>query len=264
MAGTGVGRWINTLLPQPGGKVKGYTEPFCGMGGVMCHRGPSSREWLNDKDKLIYNWWKMCQTRRDELAELLDFTPYSEEQYLESHSKLHTEEDPLWKAVHVTTVLHQGRGRTLGKHAPVWARSGAEISSRNSIVADRIYPIWKRIKNVHLYNEDALVFMERTVNYEFMVTYCDPPYRSSINSRRYEDNDSNDKAFIMSMTDLLQRQKGYVAISGYGDEWDHLGWRREEYVSKSTMPETEYPERVDVLWLNFDPPEQGSLDLFDE
>ena len=255
-AGTGVGRWIASLLPPPGGKVKGYVEPFCGMAGVMCHRGPSSREWLNDKDRLIYNWWRVVRDHRDEFIDLLTFTPYSQEQYLDSHSKLHTETDPIMQAVHVTVVLHQGRGRTLGEHSPVWARSGAEISSRSSIIADRIHPLWQRIKNCHLYNEDALQFIERSVEYPFMVCYCDPPYRTSINSNRYQDNESESQEFIWGITDVLKRHKGYVAISGYGDEWDHLGWVRREFVSKSTMPETDYPERVDVLWLNYEPPNE--------
>ena len=261
-AGTGVGRWINSLLPEPGGKIKGYVEPFCGMAGVMCHRPPSSREWLNDKDKLIYNWWMMVRDRREELAELLHFTPYSIEQYLDSHAKLHTETDPLWQAVHVTVVLHQGRGRTLGENSPVWARSGAEISSRGSIISNRIMPLYNRIKNCHLYNEDAMVFIERSVDYDFMVCYCDPPYRTSLNSKRYQDNESESDEFIWGLTDVMKRHKGFVAISGYGDEWDHLGWERREFVSKSTMPEDDYPERIDVLWMNYTPPGQ-TMDLFE-
>ena len=263
MAGTGVGRWVNSLLPPPDSKYKGYVEPFCGMAGVLCHRGPASREWLNDKDRLIYNWWRCVRDDRDELIEMLSFTPYSQEEYLRAHEQLHTEQDPIMQAVNVTVVLHQGRGRTLGKHSPVWARSGAEVSSRSSIIADRIMPLWQRIKNCHLYNEDALQFIERTVAYDYFVVYCDPPYRTSVNSKRYQDNESADKEFIWSLSDVLQRHKGFVAITGYKDEWDHLKWYRRELVSKSTMPENEYPERIDVVWLNREPPNE-TLDLFED
>ena len=63
------------------------------------------------------------------------------------------------------------------------------------------------------------------------------------------------------MTDLLLVQQGQVAISGYGQEWDHLGWTRSEKESRFVFNgETSISEsRVEVLWMNYDINDEKSI-----
>ena len=60
-----------------------------------------------------------------------------------------------------------------------------------------------------------------------------------------------------ALTDALTRQRGFVAVSGYGDEWEHLGWRREVMLSNRTNIKGARGEaRTEVLWLNREPPQR--------
>ena len=46
---------------------------------------------------------------------------------------------------------------------------------------------------------------------------------------------------------------GKVAISGYGDEWNKLGWYRYEKAdSFSDIKTAVHSKRVEVLWTNYD------------
>ena len=64
---------------------------------------------------------------------------------------------------------------------------------------------------------------------DYAVVYIDPPYATAETSAyRYPDIDTH------RMGAAIMAQKGNVAISGYADEWDFLGWNRHE---------------MDVAWL---------------
>lgn len=46
-------------------------------------------------------------------------------------------------------------------------------------------------------------------------------------------------------------QQGRVAVSGYGDEWDCLGWRRVEKEGLVRRPNQTARKVVEVLWMNY-------------
>lgn len=58
----------------------------------------------------------------------------------------------------------------------------------------------------------------------------------------------------------LRGAKARVAVSGYGDEWDRLGWFRHERrsVVRVAVHGASAPRRTEVLWTNYQDP-QGTL-----
>ena len=84
-----------------------------------------------------------------------------------------------------------------------------------------------------------------------VVVYVDPPYPNTV--RHYaKANNINPK----KLGKALLAQKGKVAISGYGDTWDHLGWRVEKiktvtYIGAAAGKTS--ASRVECLWMNYDP-----------
>ena len=148
----------------------------------------------------------------------------------------------------------------------VW-HNDVQANFRMSYVPDRdpygrawsssdILAIRDRTARVQIENVDAIQLLERIVSESSAVVYCDPPYRNA-NTVPYRYAPDWD-----ALTEVLREQKGRVAISGYADDWDHLGWRCESYatyvrVYHTPKREIEAKPRTEKLWMNYDPVAQG-------
>ena len=60
------------------------------------------------------------------------------------------------------------------------------------------------------------------------------------------------KVDVPQLAELLRAQRGFCAVSGYGDEWDGLGWTRTERptMSGAAVGRGGPLRRVEVLWTN--------------
>ena len=82
--------------------------------------------------------------------------------------------------------------------------------------------------------------------------YLDPPYQVAAQAGLYTHN----ALPIEDWVPLLQNIRGLVAVSGYGTEWDGLGWHRQEHATHASVGaqnDRERPEKVEVLWTNYNP-----------
>ena len=258
---TGLGAWIASLLPQSNDlRYNHYSEPFCGMLGIMCHRAPLFNEWVNDRDELIVNWWRVVRDHPDELGYLLHTTPYAQAEYRRAYDELLTEMDPVRKALNVAIVLYQGRCKSLVRSYS-WGRSSVKTESwgKRDLLDDRVWGLHRRIQNVMLFNEDAVKFLQRTADFANALVYCDPPYRSAPSGHNYRHHNLD----IDAMSEALSFHKGAIAVSGYGSEWDHLGWTKHELATFSTFQSDGDNKRTECLWTNYTREEgRRSLSLF--
>ena len=85
---------MNAILKYPGGKWriskwiishfpehKVYVEPYFGSGAVFFNKEPSYIETINDVDGNIVNLFKVCREYPDKLAQLIELTPFSREEF---------------------------------------------------------------------------------------------------------------------------------------------------------------------------------------
>jgi len=63
---------------------------------------------------------------------------------------------------------------------------------------------------------------------------------------------------VDAMVEILRETKARVAISGYGTEWDMLGWQKHEKEVIRTLSHAKM-KRVEVVWTNYQPQRQGIL-----
>lgn len=103
------------------------------------------------------------------------------------------------------------------------------------------------MRNVQVLHRDALSILERLAAVDTASIYCDPPYRATENDPYAVDVDRD------RLRSLLLEQKGAVAISGYGDEWDSLGWSKWEFSVLFSASNGESSARAHSVWLNFRP-----------
>ena len=247
--GRGSGRWIAAQLPNR----KVYVEPFAGMLGVLLQRAPAVREIVNDLDSRLVNWWRAVRDHRPELEALLDNSPtWSAEFYQEA---LAAEQDPevqadvVQAAYWFTLRLCWTFGGALTSNT--LARRYGDFPARN-IRSLQLKELQARVMQVEIEHRDALRVIREYGGIEDAVMYCDPPYQAA---GKAHDCQIGDKA---AMVEALQQCRGLVAVSGYEDDWDELGWRVNEMpVLTSNLGVA--TERVERLWTNYRPGGQMGL-----
>ena len=252
-------RWISaTIGATPPGHS--YIEPFAGMLGVLLAR-PAGRglEIANDANGWVVSWWRAIRDHADEFGRLLARTPYSRALYEEAVGAVRTgpcSGDLLRDALTLHVCVEQSM-----QHGPVPSRGSWGVTYKGHVgtlgavmTPARVDALAARLHRVQLECRDACAILERTRRLADALIYVDPPYRTANHSPYGEAARRIDWG---RLADLLAAQTGRVAVSGYGDEWDALGWHHSEladwhrpigvHAGASASP------RREVLWTNFPP-----------
>lgn len=250
-----LGRWITSLIPWDYDTT--YVEPFAGMLGILLGRQPVRGEIVNDLDGNLYNWWCVVRDEPDELSRLISATPRSRQGLADAYKIVDNPSNapPVRRALALHVVLEQGIYRRMDSK-PTWNIRVKPSGVRQDLIwtGAEIYPLACRLRHVQIENRDALDVLERVCEESDAVVYCDPPYPTA-DTTPYRER----KFDIKRMADKVSNAKATVAISGYNDEWDMLGWeRREHSINTATIHgrEVRKCERTEVLWTNYAPPNQ--------
>ncbi len=250
----GVGKWIASKLPY----TKSYVEPFCGMMGILLQRKVSYCEVVNDKNHRIINWWRCVRDRPDDFARLVELTPRSRAEYVRAMDFLsdHTWDDSKEADLELGLATHIAITQSVMKGDDVFSW-GAVYKGWGGLPTPEIAGLASRIRKVQLHNIDAIELMRRISKTPDIVVYCDPPYRTSELKMYKEKNLDVDT--MSNIMNTMSDNGSYIAVSGYGDEWDHLGWNRSEFEVtyngagrlKSNEEKRSRKKRVEVLWTNY-------------
>lgn len=260
-------RWIRQIIGYD--TLRTYAEPFAGMLGVLRAGPPARAEIVNDRSNHIVTWWQHVRDQPEALARLIRYTPWAQSEYERAVAYLATGGDGSLehaRCVHVAIALNDRHtlqpcyfGTALAySQNPRRRDQSTHCNSRlHSVDFDALAD---RLRQVQITCRDACDFLLKFGRYDHrMMIYCDPPY-PSVKDYYGEDFDA------CGFTDaLLAAQDGpHIAISGYNDEWDHLGWLRHEYAAHGHKSHTlatapGATRRTEVLWTNFEPHGQQQL-----
>lgn len=241
-----------------------YVEPFAGGAAVFFAKPwpqvtnmDHYREYLNDKDERIINFYRVLQTpvKRDELIERLQMTLYSEAEHqkakdLDSGSDV----DRAW-AYYVNS--QQGFSNLLNKG---WGRSvygrNQQATWTNKIA--QLPQYLDRMASVGITCQDALTVIKQ---YDSPQTffYCDPPYPNT-NQGHYSGYTLQD---FQDLVDTLNQCQGNFILSNYDqpDASIPTDWQRFEFTatassrgrvgydrSKKEDESSQNRQRTEVLW----------------
>ena len=258
----GLGRWINAHLPNDYEGM--YMEPFGGLFGVGLNRPKSKCEIYNDIDECLVIWFRALRDWPEEFAYRVTHTPRSRSEFERALTRIRdTSIDELSRAVDVHTVIQQSVQRSLSDEGD-WSRFLKPGRDRSKTEVTRtsyemIMKIYERMKNVQLENKDALELLKDVSGIEQSVVYVDPPFMGTTQTYYHKDDGSRRDA----LTAILLSMKGRIAVSGHGDEWDHLGWRSASKKSKTGSlvgaPKNQ-AAREEKLWMNYQA-EQARMEL---
>ena len=248
-AGNGKADWVNSLLPLPNNRQL-YVEPYGGMAAVLLIRQRAANEILNDINGHIMNWWECLRDYPQEFARLVRYTPISRTLYNRSISDMDDESlPPIKRALAFHIIITQGLRRADYRCEAGW-RLNLQGNARYTEWTDaRISALANRMSRVQLECKPAVDVLRYTAPYDNACIYVDPPYPTSAKgSYLHSDID------IDELTDALMAQEGFVAVNGYGDEWEHLGWHRFTKAALRYNITTPCEPRTEVLWTNKPPP----------
>jgi len=213
--------WITNQLPPH----KVYCEAFFGSGAVFFTKQPSGTETINDIDDNIVNLFRVVRDSADELARMIEMTPYSRTEYRDSYKSTG---DEVEKARRFLVRVWQAYG---GKtHCDTsWAHDRTNLVFRPRYwckLPERILSIVERLKMAQIENMNALELIE-LYNRENTLLYIDPPYLKSTRTQLHYKCEFVKDSEHRELLRLCKKHKGYVIISSYNNElYDNelYGW----------------------------------------
>jgi DNA adenine methylase len=228
-----------------------YLEPFFGSGAVFFNKPPSKVETINDIDGNVVNLFRVIRERPEELARLVEFTPWARDEYYLSYEKTG---DALEDARRFIVRCWQAHATRLGNRTG-WRHNiqgpNGGLTGWDRLPGD-IKKMAKRLIGVQIENRLATELIDR---YKFpeVLVYADPPYLWETRT----DRDRGRKMYEFEMTDtdhvelldVLDKHPGPVILSGYAcplydERLKH--WTRRTHKAQAEKG----LERTEVLWIN--------------
>ena len=250
-----IGSWVLSLLPPPR-RRQTYIETHAGMLGVLLRREPVGMELVNDLNERVVNWWRVVRDRGDELEQKMMMTPHSRRE-LEWAATSLDKGDELTRALAFTIVVSSSQQRS-DRNAPSFAirRRHDRAGIGPSEYAHLIEGLRERMIDIVLECRPAIEILRWAYDMPEAVIYIDPPYAGSDTSAYAVVR--HDRAETL---DILKGHQAKIAVSGFDDEWDDLGWHRSERPRKVSPMGTgdKALARVEVLWTNYQPDHQKGL-----
>jgi DNA adenine methylase len=236
--------WIVSFFPAH----VHYLECYAGTLAAFFAKKKAPHEIVNDMSGRLINLFRMVRERGEELADLIEMTPYARTEYYASYEQA---DDPLEDARRFMVRSWQAHG-----YKPFcrtgWRNNGSKslqpVTNLWNDLPARIRATMLRLKDAEIESVPALALIERYRTTDTLI-YADPPYVLSTRKGRklyqHEMTDADHAALL----DALDLHPGPVVLSGYhcplyDDRLAH--WTVKEKRFQAEKGNT----RTEVLWLN--------------
>lgn len=247
-----ISEWIISHFPEH----KVYCEPFFGSGAVFFNKPQTYIETINDIDGNIVNLFKVCRDNPEELARLIEFTPFAREEFINCYDK---SDDPIEQARRTLVRYHQSFG-TSNSSKRSWRNvqtyGGPRTATMWNYLPGRISEVCERLKEAQIENVDAIELIKRYDD-ENTLIYCDPPYLRSLRKKNMYAYEASDE-YHVELLDALKKSKSKIVLSGYDNQMYNealAGWNTDEKKTTAQMGK----HRVEKIWFNFEHAPEGLL-----
>lgn len=244
--------WIISFFP----KHKVYLEPFFGSGACFFNKKPAYIETINDLNGDIVNLFKVCREHPQELAQLVNLTPFARQEFLDCYEH---SDNPIEQARRTLVRYHQSFG-TSNSSKKSWRNvqtyGGPRCATMWNCLPKIITDISDRLKEAQIECVDAITLIQR-YNDENTLIYCDPPYLRDLRKKNMYAVEMDDDAHKQLLS-VLKESKSKIILSGYDSKLYNTelsGWFTAE---KETIAQMGL-HRVEKLWMNFEPELQMSF-----
>lgn len=239
-----VADWILEFFPEH----KVYCEPFFGSGAIFFKKQPAYIETINDINGDIVNLFRVCRDFPEELAKLIELTPFSREEFQKCYTP---SENPIEQARRTLVRYHQSFG-TSNSSKNSWRNvqtyGGPRCATMWNDLPEIICRCCERLKNAQIECIDAIE-LTRRYNSPDTLIYCDPPYLPNLRKRNMYKFEFDENQHAQMLT-VLRESKSKVILSGYDSELYNeflADWYTAEKITTAQMG----LHRTEKLWMNF-------------
>lgn len=240
---------IISIMPEH----KIYIEPYFGSGAIFFNKELCNNSILNDLDSNVVNLFKVIRNNPEELALLVEFTPYSREEYL--NSDISEDDNDIDKARKFLVRSNMARGATQS-YKPGWRNAGlkesltkkSRVTREWNKIPKSILEASEKLKNAEIENVDAAKLIKK-YNHEDCLFYIDPPYLLNTRGGKYYKQELTEIEHI-KLLQVLQDHKAKIILSGYDSQLynEYLkDWRRISFTSINENKD----KKVECLWINY-------------
>lgn len=193
-------------------KHKLYCEPFCGGAAVFFGKPASEVEVINDTNKELINFYKVCRNRFHDLTSLTRTTLHSREQHddawvIYNKPHLHDEVRRAWAVWVLSCQSFSSKLNGSWGFDKTVATSNIKINNKRDQFTEELS---LRLQNAQIECSDALyIIKSRDTSNTFY--YCDPPYFNS-DMGHYDGYSEQD---FENLLILLSAIKGKFMLSSY-------------------------------------------------
>ncbi len=227
-----------------------YLEPFFGSGAVLFNKPTAKIETINDIDGNIVNLFKVIREKPQELARVVEFTPYSREEYYQAFELLEQDLTDVERARVFLIRCWMARGGKTSDRTG-W-RHNIDTATINALpdwngLPNLVLEATKRLKQVQIENQEATTLIERYNRADCLI-YADPPYLLETRTKRHYAHEMKNEQHV-ELLETLNQHEGYVLLSGYdSDLYNDIlkGWTK---LTKMATTEGAVSKQ-EVLWLN--------------
>lgn len=225
-----------------------YIEPYFGSGAVFFTKDPSGHELVNDSHGLVVNFFRVLRDRTDDLVFALETTPWSREEYNQSHL---VTGDELEDARRFVTRIWQAHASDLAKKTG-WKNRGSRqraggMSLRWAKVPGELQQLATRLKDAEIECRPAIEVIKRFSTADTQI-YADPPYLMETRTQKMYASEMSVEEHV-ELLDALIAHPGPVVISGYANHlYDEKLVDWEKILVKPPKVE-KAAERMEVLWV---------------
>lgn len=240
-----ISEWIISHFPEH----RVYLEPFFGSGAVFFNKQPAYIETINDINKDVVNLFKVCREHPKKLAELIELTPFSRQEFQDC---LEPSDNQIEQARRTLVRYHQSFG-TSNSSRKSWkfttVAGGPRCATIWNYLPQSIISGIERLRNTQIECTDALKLIP-FYNDSNTLIYVDPPYLRSLRKDYLYKAEMSDEEHI-KLLDILINSKSKVVISGYDNE---LYNSKLKNWNSDVCPTTTQngKKRIEKIWYNYE------------
>lgn len=233
-----------------------FVDVFGGSGAVLLGKPPAKVEVYNDLNSKMVNLFRVlsCPKKSSQLKQLLEFTPYSRDEFNACRGEIENTTDEIELARQMLVIQRQSHGGQ-GKQ---WsycvdaAAAGYSASVRKFHRGiEGLEDVTRRIRKVQIENLEWSEILTR-YDRDNTLFYLDPPYVPETRVNGGYDHEMTLEDHEQLVGQLL-KIKGRAVLSGYAhrayEPLELAGWNREE-IEVTSQTSKKRASRTECLWIS--------------